>query len=138
MVKFGLTIKYFMTWAAIDSYSFICLSSQCLFELLCYLHFELKIFILLVCQFVFQKYTFSCCFLKSSRCSASRIRADRPVSPSYTLLIFLSLQVTQSHLYPTLFVLQGIFTSSESITILSLCLYRGHVFCTHFDFLKGF
>ena len=77
-------------------------------------------------------------FSRSFKCAAPRILADRPVSPSYTFVIFLSLHVTQSHLYPTLLVLQGILTSVETTSIHSLSVHRGQVFCAQCDFLNGF
>ena len=52
--------------------------------------------------------------------------------------MFLSLQVRQSHLYPTLLVLHGILISSDFTSINSLFVHRGHDFWTHFDFLNGF
>ena len=61
-----------------------------------------------------------------------------PSSPSYTFITFLSLQVMQCHLYPKLLVLHGIFTSPGLVSINALSVQRGHVFCTHLDFLKGF
>ena len=48
VVKFGFTIKAFMAWMAIYSYSLVGLSCQGIFELIGYFHFELYIFILAV------------------------------------------------------------------------------------------
>ena len=75
---------------------------------------------------------FSSLFFNLLTCSAPRILADLEDSPSYTLFMFLSLQVLHLHWYPTFLVLQGYFG------VFSLFVHKAHFFSLHFSFLNGF
>ena len=71
-------------------------------------------------------------FLKSAKCSAPLILAEREDSPSYIFTFPYSRQVSQSSLYPTLFELQGNLRFSDFSDS-----QMKHFFFSHFGLRKG-